>query len=75
LAALLGLKRFESMIDFGISDADGSANPDPGNKRRTSFQGPVLVLLYAIILLLAMGGWLWFLGWLSWHVVVWAMGD
>jgi hypothetical protein len=60
------------MIDLGI--CEGPANRDPENKPQSSFRG-LRLLFYGTIVLTAMGGWLWFLGWLSWHAVAWAVGD
>jgi hypothetical protein len=73
LAALLGPKRFEAMIDFGIRE--GPANPDPENRRQFSFRDGAKAWFYATIVLIALGGWLWFLGWLSWHAAAWEVGD
>jgi hypothetical protein len=44
-------------------------------KPRSSFRDWALILFYATIVLIAMGGWLWFLGWLSWNVIDWATGE
>jgi hypothetical protein len=49
--------------------------PDPEKKQQSSFRGGTKTWFYATIVLMALGGWLWFLGWLSWHIVAWAIGD
>jgi len=34
-----------------------------------------MVLLYAAIVVIAMAGWLWFLGWVNWRLIAWVLGE
>jgi hypothetical protein len=34
-----------------------------------------LISLYVLVTIVAMAGWFWFLGLLSWKIVGWAIGD
>ena len=48
----------------------GSPAPDP-ERRRSPFQDRALGLFYAVVIGVAMCGWLWFIGWLMWNIVTW----
>jgi hypothetical protein len=37
---------------------------------RTTFEDRALLAFYAVVVGVAMSGWLWFLAWLSWQVAV-----
>jgi uncharacterized membrane protein YccC len=52
----------------------GSSNPDP-ERRRSPFRDRALALFYAVVIGVAMGGWLWFLGWLMWDLVTWIVNE
>jgi hypothetical protein len=45
--------------------------PDPDKRHPSPFNDRALILFYAVLIGIAMGGWLWFLGWLSWEIVTW----
>jgi hypothetical protein len=49
----------------------GTTGPEPNNRPRSSFRDRMLILFTALLFTIAMAGWLWFLGWLSWSVVTW----
>jgi hypothetical protein len=49
-----------------IRDQD---NPAP----RSTLRYRALLMLYILVTAVSMGGWLWFLGSLSWRLAVWAM--
>jgi len=49
--------------------------PTVSPNRRSSFQDRALLLSYVLLASIAMGGWLWFLGWMSWGIIAWATGD
>ena len=57
--------------DSDMNTEGPKGNPDP----RSSFQDHALLLFYVLLASIAMGGWLWFLGWMSWGIIVWATGD
>ena len=40
---------------------------------RSSFQDLALLAFYIVVIAISMGGWLWFLGSLSWRIASWAM--
>jgi hypothetical protein len=42
---------------------------------RSSFQDRALLMFYILVVAVSMGGWLWFLGSLSWRVAGWVTGD
>jgi hypothetical protein len=46
------------------------ANP---NRRRLAIRDRALLLVYCLMAVVAMGGWLWFLGRLSWNILTWAV--
>jgi hypothetical protein len=46
-----------------MNDTRGSETLDP-NKQRHTFQDRALILFYALIVAIAMGGWLWLIAWL-----------
>ena len=41
---------------------------------RSFFQDLALLMFYIVVVAISMGGWLWFLGSLSWRIASWAMG-
>ena len=40
---------------------------------RSLFQDRALLMFYILIIAISMGGWLWFLGSLSWYLASWVM--
>jgi hypothetical protein len=55
-------------------NSTGSPNPD-SERRRSLFQDRALALFYAVVIGVAMGGWLWFLGGLMWDLVTWIVHE
>jgi hypothetical protein len=43
------------------------------NRRRLAIRDRALLLVYCLMAVVAMGGWLWFLGRLSWNILTWAV--
>jgi hypothetical protein len=56
-----------------MSDTEARSAPD-SRRPETLPRGRALVLLYASAAAIAMAGWLWFLGWLSWKIIASATG-
>jgi hypothetical protein len=57
-------------------DSDTNTEGPAGSpNRRSSFRDRALLLFYVLLASIAMGGWLWFLGWMSWNIIAWATGD
>jgi hypothetical protein len=56
-----------------MKSAGGSEDGERDNKAtpRSAFQDQALLLFYFVIIAVSMGGWLWFLGYLSWNIVNW----
>jgi hypothetical protein len=44
-------------------------------KPRSKFQDLATVWFYTAIVLIAMSGWLWLLGWVSWKIIAWVLGE
>jgi hypothetical protein len=62
------------MSNAAMNDPQDPSVPEP-DLPRSSFRKRALILLYLLALGTAMAGWLWFLGWLSWRVIAWALGE
>jgi hypothetical protein len=45
--------------------------PRDSERRRSPFQDRALAVFYAIVIGVAICGWLWFLGWIMWKIVTW----
>jgi hypothetical protein len=48
--------------------------PDP-EQHRSKFQDGALILFLVVVIGVAMGGWLWFLGSLMWDIVTWIVNE
>ena len=55
--------------DTNVPRKRNSSNNVPRKQNSSNFWGNALLVGGAIVALLAMAGWLYFLGWLSWHFV------
>jgi hypothetical protein len=57
-----------------MTTAQGPEIRDPGDAApRTSLSDHALLLFYIVVIAVSMGGWLWFLGSVSWRIAGWVM--
>jgi hypothetical protein len=54
--------------------AGGPQNREQNNAtQRSAFADHAVLIFYIFVIAVSMGGWLWFLGYLSWGLLSWAL--
>jgi hypothetical protein len=64
-----GVMAYEAMNTAPRPEIRDQDKPAP----RSTLRDHALLMLFILVVAVSMGGWLWFLGSLSWRLVVWAM--
>jgi len=61
------------MAHAGTNKDERLSAPENPNRPRLAIRDHAVLPVYCLMAVVAMGGWLWFLGRLSWNILTWAV--